>query len=53
MRPSGRFTQSISNVSLENTGARHQVARTFLANGITPAARKRALGKYAFETLPD
>ena len=40
------------DVSLEEARARHQVARSMLANGIDPSARKRAIGKYAFVVLP-
>lgn len=38
------------DVSLDKAKARHQVARTLLADGIDPSARKRALGNYAFTT---
>ena len=38
------------DVSLEEARARHQVARSMLANGIDPSAHKRALGKRAFAT---
>ena len=40
------------DVSLEEAKSRHQVARSLLAKGIDPSARKRALGKYAFATPP-
>jgi hypothetical protein len=40
------------DVSLKEARARHQVARSMLANGIDPSARKRVLGKYAFVTSP-
>jgi hypothetical protein len=40
------------DVSLDKARARHQVARALLADGIDPSARKRALGKCAFGTLP-
>jgi putative transposase len=40
------------DVSLEEAKSRHQVARSLLAMGIDPSARKRALGKYAFATPP-
>jgi hypothetical protein len=33
------------DISLENARARHQTARSLLANGIDPSRRKRALGK--------
>jgi len=36
------------NVSLEEARARHQAARSMLANGIDPSTHKRALGKCAF-----
>jgi transposase-like protein len=36
------------DVSLEEARARHQAARSMLANGIDPSAHKRALGKRAF-----
>jgi transposase-like protein len=36
------------DISLEKARARHQVARTLLADGIDPSAFKRALGKGAF-----
>ena len=39
------------DVSLDKARARHQVARTLLADGIDPSARKRALGNHFF-TLP-
>jgi hypothetical protein len=39
------------DVSREQARARHQVARTFLANGTDPSVRKRALGNSAFATL--
>jgi len=41
------------DVSLEKARARHQVARTWLADGIDPSVRKRALGNSAFATTPD
>jgi len=41
------------DVSLENARARHQAARSLLAKGIDPSARKRALGIYALATPPD
>ncbi|MCI0364651.1 MAG: Arm DNA-binding domain-containing protein [Phycisphaerales bacterium] len=40
------------DVSLDKARARHQVARTLLADGIDPSARKRALGTYALVTPP-
>jgi hypothetical protein len=40
------------DVSVEKARARHQVARTLLADGIDPSARKRTLGSYAFVTPP-
>lgn len=40
------------DVSLDKARARHQVARTLLADGIDPSARKRALGNNAFVTPP-
>jgi hypothetical protein len=36
------------DVSLEKARARHQIARSLLAEGVDPSARKRALGRYAF-----
>jgi transposase-like protein len=36
------------DISLAKARARHQVARTLLADGIDPSARKRVLGKHAF-----
>jgi hypothetical protein len=36
------------DVSIDKARARHQMARSLLADGIDPSARKRALGKYAF-----
>jgi transposase-like protein len=36
------------DVSLEKARARHQAARSLLADGIDPSARKRTLGKCAF-----
>jgi hypothetical protein len=36
------------DVSLETARRRHQNARTLLADGIDPSARKRALGNSAF-----
>jgi transposase-like protein len=36
------------DVSLEKARARHQVARSHLAEGVDPSARKRALGKSVF-----
>jgi hypothetical protein len=36
------------DVSLNKARARHQVARSLLADGIDPSARKRVKGKYAF-----
>jgi hypothetical protein len=36
------------DVSLDGARARHQLARSFLADRIDPSSRKRALGKYAF-----
>jgi hypothetical protein len=41
------------DISLENARARHQTARSLLANGIDPYALKRALGKCAFGAPPD
>jgi transposase-like protein len=38
------------DVSLDKARARHQVARTLLADGIDPSARKRVLGNYLFAT---
>ena len=35
------------DVSLRETRARHRVARSMLAKGIDPSARKLVLGKYA------
>jgi transposase-like protein len=40
------------DVSLRQARARHRVARSMLANGIDPSARKRQLGKYAFMNPP-
>lgn len=40
------------DVSLDKARARHQVARTLLADGIDPSARKRALSNCAFVTPP-
>jgi len=36
------------DVSLEKARTRHQFARTLLADGVDPSARKRAIGKSAF-----
>ncbi|HEX5046224.1 MAG TPA: Arm DNA-binding domain-containing protein [Gammaproteobacteria bacterium] len=36
------------DVSLDNARARHQVARTILADGVDPSARKRVLGNRVF-----
>ncbi len=41
------------DVSLDKARARHQVARTLLADGIDPSARKKALGNRAFVTSLD
>jgi hypothetical protein len=41
------------DVSLDKAKARHQVARTLLAEGIDPSARKKALGNRAFVTSLD
>jgi transposase-like protein len=38
------------DISLKEARARHQVARSLLANGIDPMIRKRVLGKSAFAT---
>jgi len=40
------------DVPLEKARARHQVARTMLAEGIDPSARKRMLGVAAFYAAP-
>jgi transposase-like protein len=40
------------DVLLAKARARHQVARSLLAEGIDPSARKRALGRYAFGAPP-
>jgi len=40
------------DVSLDQARARHQVARSLLAEGIDPSAQKRTLGIHAFTTLP-
>jgi hypothetical protein len=37
-----------ADVSLDKARARHQVARTLLADGVDPSARKRVLGNRAF-----
>ena len=36
------------DVSLDKARARHQVARTLLADGVDPSARKRVLGNRVF-----
>jgi hypothetical protein len=41
------------DVSRDQARARHQIARSFLAVGIDPSSRKRALGKYAFAISPE
>jgi hypothetical protein len=41
------------DVSLGKARARHQAARTLLADGVEPSAHKRALGKCAFATATD
>ncbi len=40
------------DVSRDKARARHQVARTLLADGIDPSAWKRALGNAAFAMPP-
>ena len=40
------------DISREKARARHQVARTLLADGIDPSARKRVLGRNAFSMNP-
>ena len=40
------------DVSLDKARARHQIARTLLADGVDPSLRKRALGNNAFVTAP-
>ncbi len=40
------------DVSLDQARARHQVARSLLAEGIDPSARKRVLGKHALVLSP-
>jgi transposase-like protein len=42
----------LPEISLEKARARHQVARSLLAEGIDPSAQKRTLGIHAFTTLP-
>jgi hypothetical protein len=39
------------DVSLDKARVRHQVARTLLADGIDPSARKQAMGLGAFVAL--
>jgi hypothetical protein len=43
---------ALPEISLEKARARHQIARTLLADGVDPSDRKRALGKQAFVTAP-
>ena len=38
------------DVSLDKARVRHQVARTLLADGVDPSARKRVLGNRVFAT---
>ncbi len=40
------------DISLEEAKSRHQVARSMIAKGIDPSARKQALGKSAFAPPP-
>jgi hypothetical protein len=40
------------DISLDKARARHQAARTMLANGVDPSVHKRALGKDAFAAQP-
>jgi hypothetical protein len=40
------------DVSLGKARARHQIARSMLADGIDPSTQKRLLGKHAFVSSP-